>query len=231
MIKKILFAITFLILLLYGWNTFRNNYFWLLNKEPHLDAARYPAELDSIRIVKKRLRKEKADLTTLENNFVRVMTRRIFPYWYGTKWNFYGTAERPGAGSIACGYFVTTTLRDAGVPIQRSRLAQCPSEEMIRKLTDKKYIHHLSDLSITEFEKKLEKLGRGLYIIGLDTHTGFIQISKHGNFFIHSSGRYPFQVVKEKISEAGILADSKYRVVGKISSDEVFLRKWVKNVE
>src|SRR5579859_7168832 len=38
----------------------------------------------------------------------------ILPAWSGTPWDFYGTAERPREGTIACGYFVATVLRDAG---------------------------------------------------------------------------------------------------------------------
>src|SRR5688500_17600336 len=39
----------------------------------------------------------------------------VFPYWYGTGWDFNGTTETPGQGKIACGYFVSTVLRDAGL--------------------------------------------------------------------------------------------------------------------
>ncbi len=116
-----------------------------------------------------------------------------------------------------------------GVPIKRIKLAQCASEEMIRALIKPNYIHHFSKIGIDVFENKLKKLGDGIYIVGLDNHTGFILISATGNYFIHSSGVFPFQVVKEKISDSGILKKSKYRVVGKINSDEAFLKNWVQH--
>ena len=114
-----------------------------------------------------------------------------------------------------------------GVPINRVKMAQCASEEMIKSLTSKKHIYHLSSMSLFDFEKKLKTIGNGLYIVGLDNHTGFISISQNGNYFIHSSGWFPFKVVKDILSESKVLSKSKYRVVGKISDDETFLKKWV----
>jgi len=34
-------------------------------------------------------------------------------------------------------------------------------------------------------------------------------------------------VVKDKLSESNIIGKSNYRVVGKISDDETFLKKWL----
>lgn len=199
----------------------------ILNKQPILNNHEYPSVLDSIRVTKKLLRQQKAGDAVLEKNFIQLLTCKIFPYWYGTKWAFYGTTEKPNEGSIACGYFVTTTLRDMGVPIQRVKMAQCASEEMIRSVTSKKYIYHLSNMSLSLFEKRLKEIGQGIYIVGLDNHTGFLFISQQGNFFIHSSGAFPFQVIKEPILTSAILAKSSYRVVGRISADKTFLHHWI----
>jgi hypothetical protein len=116
-----------------------------------------------------------------------------------------------------------------GVPINRIKMAQCASEEMIKSLTLKKNRYYLSSISLTEFEKKLKSMGNGLYVIGLDNHTGFIFVSSEGNYFIHSTGWFPFKVVKDKVSESSVLSKSKYRVLGKISDDETFLKNWVEN--
>ena len=196
------------------------------SKEKLLDSKYYKTELDSINKVRINLKSSNASIAVIKQTFIKKMTTKVFPYWYGTKWDYNGTTETPNKGSIACGYFVTTTLRDAGVPINRVKMAQCASEEMIKSLTSKKNIHHLSNISLLDFEKKLESIGNGLYIIGLDNHTGFILISEEGNFFIHSTGWFPFKVVKDVLKESTVLSKSKYRVVGKISDDEVFLKKW-----
>lgn len=57
----------------------------------------------------------------------------LFSYWYGTPWDFCGTTRVPKQGKIACGYFVTAILNDAGfkVPIKWAQLA---SEDMIFKI-------------------------------------------------------------------------------------------------
>ncbi len=223
--RVLLFTLLFCIALLI-WNKFR----FLLNNQPVLDNRLYPLELDSINATKKKLNKKRADKAELEKHFLSLINKKVFPYWYGTKWDFNGTTEIPNEGSIACGYFVTTVLRDMGVPIKRSRMAQCPSEEMIRSLVSKKNVHHLSGIDIKEFETRLKQFGNGLYVTGLDKHTGFVLLSNEGNYFIHSSVMYPFQVVKEPLLESNVIIKQNYRVVGKISSDEGFLKKWVKHV-
>ncbi len=223
--KKAVVSLVILLLLSLGaWMLYNR---LMKSKEPYLDVAFYPKQLDSIKLARNKLKTSNASLATIQKAFVKSMTQHIFPYWYGTDWDFNGTTETPHKGKIACGYFVTTTLRDAGVTINRVKMAQCASEEMIRSLVSKKSIHYLSNMTLEEFDKKLSVLGNGLYIIGLDNHTGFIWVSQQGHFFIHSTGWFPFKVVKDKVLESSVLKKSKYRVVGKISEDEVFLRKWL----
>jgi len=199
----------------------------VLNSQQIKNNKEYKPLLADIRKEKNKLKKNKFNYAETEIKFVEVMSDKIFPYWYGTKWSFSGVTEMPNEGSIACGYFVTTTLRDAGYPINRVKLAQCASEEMIKNLVGEKYIKRFSNVKIEDFEKQLKQFGKGLYVVGLDNHTGFLLVSDKDNYFIHSGGAYPFQVVKEKILESSILIKSKYRVIGKVSSDKLFLQKWV----
>lgn len=56
--------------------------------------------------------------------FEKALVNHIFPYWYGTKWSFNGHTQIPNQGSISCGYFVSTTLSDVGVNVERISLAQ-----------------------------------------------------------------------------------------------------------
>lgn len=206
---------------------------WLLyhrlmdGEEEILDNCYYHAELDTIRDLRRDLKKRGAGKNALRKAFVHQITQKVFPYWYGTKWDYNGTTEMPQKGSIACGYFVTTTLRDMGVPINRVKMAQCASEEMIRSLSAKKHVHYISNTTLQEFEKQLVGYGDGLYIIGLDSHTGFILVEGDDHYFIHSTGWFPFKVVKDKVSESSVLERSKYRVLGKISDDDAFLARWV----
>lgn len=151
----------------------------------------------------------------------------LIPAWYGTAWDFNGTSEVPQQGKIACGYFVTTVLRDAGWKIERVRLAQQASENIILSLTTESFIKRFRGVPVDEFVAGVEKWGAGVYIVGLDNHVGFIVNTGPDVYFIHSSYVEPYVVIKEKAIESGILAGSKYRVLGKISADDRLIGDWL----
>ncbi len=71
-----------------------------------------------------------ADRAAVEHD-ARVILEHSLPEmmrcWLGTPWDFNGTADGPGGGKIACGYFVATLLKDAGFRVDRYQLAQQPS--------------------------------------------------------------------------------------------------------
>jgi len=184
----------------------------------------YPKTLDTIKTIRKNIKNK----STQEKGekFTDLIINNIFPYWYGTPWDYNGTTKKPNEGKIACGYFVTTTIEHMGFSLNRIKLAQCASEEMIKELVSKEYIFRFSGISINEFEKKIIAKGNGLYIIGLDNHTGFVLVSNEGNYFIHSSYAIPRKVLKEKLSDSKIIEKSKYRVLGKVSADKKFLTNW-----
>jgi len=164
------------------------------------------------------------------HNFSNTVIKEIIPYWYGTKWNFNGTSKIPRQGSIACGYFVTTILQDAGLNLSRIRLAQCASEQMIRELVNKKYIHQFRNVKMNEFVSEIKEEGPGIFIVGLDNHTGFIYNDGENISFIHSSYINSTGVIKEKANESPILFYSKYKITGKISDDEALLNNWIRPI-
>ena len=151
----------------------------------------------------------------------------IFPYWYGTGWDFNGTTEAPGKGKIACGYFVSTVLRDAGLKVQRALMAQQASENIVLSLTTEAHIKRFRNVNITDFVQSVQNWGPGLYVVGLDIHTGFILNVGGDVYFIHSSYIDPYAVVKERALEARILSGSKYRILGKLSADDQLIIKWL----
>jgi hypothetical protein len=162
--------------------------------------------------------KQKGIVTdSFETIFSRFIVDSIIPYWYGTKWNFYGTTEEPNKGTIACGYFVTTVLRDAGLRINRIKLAQAASEEMIRTVCIRKSIKRYSHTPMQSFITELLQLENGLYVVGLDFHTGFIYHNNDALYFIHSSYQTPQCVIKQNAGASSILASSKYKVIGKVN--------------
>jgi hypothetical protein len=153
--------------------------------------------------------------------------KEIFPSWYGTPWDFNGTTEVPQQGKIACGYFVSTVLRDAGWRVQRVRLAQQASENIILSLTADPHVKRFRRVAISDFVSAVKQWGTGLYVVGLDVHTGFIVNTGAEVFFIHASYVEPYVVVREKAIESKILAASNYRVLGKITADAQFIEKWL----
>lgn len=159
----------------------------------------------------------------------------VFPAWHGTPWVFGGNVSKPQENknsatvneSIDCGHFVTRTLYDVGFNIERNRLAQLASENIIKNLSDSDEIFRYRNKSIQTVDAQLDNLSEGLYITGLDCHTGFILNNKNDKRFIHSS-YYPdqMQVVSEPIIGSNPFAHSRYRVLGKIL-DENMIDNWL----
>jgi hypothetical protein len=157
----------------------------------------------------------------------RSIYTEIFPSWYGTGWDFNGTTEVPRQGKIACGYFVSTVLRDVGWRVQRARLAQQASENIILSLTEEPYIKRFRRTAIADFVKAVKEWGPGIYVVGLDIHTGFIVNDGDEVYFVHSSYVDPFMVVKETAVDSKILQTSAYRVLGKIIADGELIKSWL----
>jgi hypothetical protein len=151
----------------------------------------------------------------------------LFPAWYGTAWDFNGTSETPQQGKIACGYFVSTVLRDAGWKVERVRLAQQASENIILSLTTNPFVKRFRRVPVDKFVAAVEDWGSGIYIVGLDVHVGFIVNTGADVYFIHSSYVDPYKVIKEKAIESSVLASSNYRVLGNILADDGFITNWL----
>lgn len=153
-----------------------------------------------------------------ERKFISFLTDSLLPCWYGTPWDYNGITQVPGQGKIACGYFVTTTLRDAGMKINRVKLAQCVSQNLLWDLC--KDFKKFSDKSLEYFVSAVEKTGYGLYIVGLDNHTGYIFNDGKDVWFIHSGVYPPKCTIKEKAINSITLKNSRYRVFGRIVFDK-----------
>ena len=78
---------------------------------------------------------------------------------------------------------------------------------------------------------KSKKMGEGLYVVGLDTHAGFLFYDGVELRMIHSTGRKPKRVINEKAMTSPSLIRSKYKVIGKVSDDEDLIKGWLYNTE
>jgi hypothetical protein len=162
-----------------------------------------------------------------ENLFTRAVIDKIIAHWYGTPWDFNGISEEPRKGQIACGYFVTTILRDAGFSVQRIKLAQSPASIIIEKVADKSSIHRYSLKSVNYVDSAVKSMGPGLYVVGLDFHVGFLYCDSTNVYFIHSNYIRREGVVKELIHQSAAFTNSKYRIVGKINKASL-TKNWLR---
>lgn len=156
---------------------------------------------------------------------LQVITEDYFNQWYGTEWDFNGTTRTPRKGKIACGYFITTVLTDAGFKIPRIKWAQQASEYYISRMTTD--IKRFSNQSVATVKTYL--LGRpdGLYVAGLDNHVGFVYKSGEDIQFIHASYYDPkVGVQSEELDGNNPFAKSGYRVIGRILDQEM-VKKWM----
>ncbi|MBW1297008.1 hypothetical protein [Aquimarina litoralis] len=157
------------------------------------------------------------------------LTDKIFPFWYGTQWDFNGHTKTPKKGKIACGYFITTTLEDMGFNIPRYKWAQSASEIFIKKLAGNA-IKRFTNASVKDVEEYLLPKGNGLYLVGLDDHTGYILVKDQEVRFIHSSYYQPeIGVMSEALNTENPLKYSKYRIIGKLLSDTMIIN-WITNL-
>lgn len=148
--------------------------------------------------------------------------------WLGTPWDFNGTTETPGEGKIACGYFVSTVLRDAGFEVERFRLAQQASQNIIATFLERDEMHITASSSYEKFLQQVIARGPGVRIVGLDSHVAFLIVNPDQSInFIHSSGVRPWAVVDEERSQATVLAASNYRVTGNLTASRQVIQQWL----
>jgi hypothetical protein len=162
--------------------------------------------------------------------WVKIVSGDLFQQWKGTPWDFNGTTNVPRNGNIACGYFVTTILADMGVPLNRRQLSTCPSSEMMKKLVPGRPLINLSGLSFRGFCDFLKNYKPGVFIIGLDYHTGIIVIDTSATWFIHSYYAKNIGVIKEITSLSPALQSSKTKWMVPLTADRGFIKRWMENM-
>lgn len=166
------------------------------------------------------------DNTASRDRFQVLLADSIFPYWYGTEWDFNGHTEEPRNGQVACGYFVSTTLRDMGMNINRYKIAQKASEDIVKtfcKYSDIKRYRTVKDaLSFMDGLKDGE-----MCIVGLSYHVGFLMRKNEMNYFIHSSYVGPAAVEKEIAENSSVLAGSDVYVIGQLNGSDDFMKMWL----
>ncbi len=160
-------------------------------------------------------------------DFEEYLLNEIVPFWYETEWDFNGYTDIPGQGVIACGYFVSTTLKHSGLNINRYKMAQQAGlhEAQTLALIDKNYI------TVYGIDNLMETLKNdyedGLYFVGLDNHVGYLYIKNGTPYFLHSN-YIEDRVQIQKAYYADAFQSNVY-VVAEISTNEELMAKWRKS--
>ncbi|MGB1102058.1 MAG: hypothetical protein ACPG21_00375 [Crocinitomicaceae bacterium] len=147
----------------------------------------------------------------------------VFPHWLGTKWDYNGHTNRPGKDKlIACGYFVSTTLKRMGFNWNRYDLAKMYSKAIVEQTCES--MHRYT--SKKEVIAKLLSEEDNLYIVGLDMHVGFLL--KRGNvvYFIHSNYYNTVGPEKEIAKSSMAFGDSGSFYVGKFLTERN-IKRWL----
>jgi len=161
---------------------------------------------------------------TQAKKFIQLkLSQEVFPAWYGTDWDFNGTTETPQEGEIACGYFISTTLLHTGFQVERFKLAQQSASIIIRTLCEKSSIQRFSDFD--KFLTKTNQMPDGLYLVGLDTHVGFLEKINGEIDFIHSSRSSG--VIRERADYSSTLLSSEIFVIGNLLANPILIEAWL----
>lgn len=215
---------------------------WMRDEQVQLfDVQKHKADYELLR---KNIRREKSRLSRYlkfapaENKdevisharqyLQNAISQEIVPYWIDTEWDFNGTTESPRDGVIACGYFVTTVLEHAGITLDRVRLAQVASEDLVEAVCAPQSIEKIYQNDYKRFVQYFEKQPDGIYIVGLDTHTGLLEKSGKNLYFIHSRKPRKVGVIRENAYQSKTLHNSKVYVVGNLLDNPKVLQGWLK---
>lgn len=196
-------------------------------KKENIDSiiANYELLKEEILAYRKTASDQNLSVNHIEERLFTVISSDFYSYWKGTPWTFTGHTETPRRGEIACGYFVTTTLRDAGFVLNRYKFAQDPSSTIINSFCSPASIKRFTGFE--RLERYLEAYsGNQVFIVGLDNHTGYITLEDGKAYFLHSGFTGVREVKKEKIHESDILVASNNYMIGDLLGNDGILKKW-----
>ena len=218
-----------------------------LDRSDLMECLRYPSERSSqvstvytdtsysslkleIGRLKSSLNRQSLLEDSISNLFTHLLADKIIPHWLGTPWSFEGHTSIPGEGEIACGYFVSTTLKDVGFNLNRYTFAQhLPIHEAKTLALGKPLLEINSNSTNERIAILSDTLKEGIYFIGFDqSHVGYIQKKNGELFVIHSNYIGAEGVVIERIEDSKVFSFYTRIYVADISRNAALMKKWVK---
>lgn len=190
-------------------------------KNIRLTQARYDSLQQCIIRDKGRLAVQSED--SVRKYFQQTLYYKMIPYWLGTPWDFNGYTAIPGQGEVACGYLVSTTLKQMGVNVNRYKLAQQYSHGIVKSLCQHDSVFTNKNKMLTHIQSQPDDI----WIVGLDNHVGFL--FKEGSHirFVHSTFVSPACVCDERAEVSEVLASSNVYVVGSLLHHNNLMKKWL----
>jgi len=186
-----------------------------------------------IKHLRNRLGHEAVATDSLSQAFTEALLNKIIPYWYGTPWSFEGHTARPGEGTVACGYFVSTTLAHLGLNLNRYRLAQrSPLREAQTLALGTEIIEVNAPVTNTAIHQIDSLTTEGIYFIGFDqSHVGYLLKRRGEVFLLHSDYNSTFGVKVEPIGESVTFGLFERFYLVPLSKNEALLRRWLNGEE
>ncbi len=165
---------------------------------------------------------------SLSQLFSHLLVYQIIPYWYGTSWDFEGHTSTPLQGDVACGYFVSTTLRDLGINLNRYKLAQQSPLYEAKSLQIEGVVNKLTESSIDDYVSKInDTLKEGIYFLGFgEGHVGFLYKEKSNIYIIHSN-YMKGEVMVEPIEKSDVFNSYSFFYIVALSTNKILLNKWL----
>ena len=152
----------------------------------------------------------------------------IVPHWCGTTWDFNGHTDIPNSGEIACGYFVSTTLKHLGFNLNRYKMAQAAGLDEAKLLQPKSDLKIYSNLNFDELKGKINSVySDGIYFVALDNHVGYVLVKEKELYFLHS-GYCDNKVVIELAETSSCFLSNVY-VFAEITTNNSLIKKWIYN--
>lgn len=169
-------------------------------------------------------------LDSVSNVFSALLSNEIIPFWYGMKWDFNGYSAIPNKGKIACGYFVSNTLKDMGIQLNRFRLAQQNPKNQAKSIViDTLNLIRIIKQTDTNYDIIYKNLSKGFYFVGLDCHVGYFYYCHEKPFFIHSD-YIGGKVIIERADTSEAFISNQYWF-SKISGNVALMKSWIENKE
>ena len=181
--------------------------------------------------LKEGLRLGTINFGNIKTAFTNQLVDKIIPHWYGTPWSFGGHTAIPNQGEIACGYFISTTLRDMGINLNRYKLAQKSPIDEAKMISCGSVINKIVQDTPQKAFEDIDRLTKeGLYFIGFDQgHVGYLLKREGKLFLIHSNYFSPAFVCIETLKESRVFKHfTKFHLVD-ISHNDILLQRWLEN--